>query len=326
MRLRSFFCLLTIGFAASTGTLAQAQTSPFQPWITSLLPTRTTALVQSTDALDKATAALCERTSQEHLDTARAAWRDAMLAWRTFEPLATGTDAKAAIDSGIADGPRIEAAVRQYTENPALIGNGSADYGLPAIEYLFWGDARAKAQQGRLVFKQRCAYAQWLAADVAKASAALSEGIQQAAPATSASAYADNLLTLIDTIASKRLGNPALPSYSDGAIAYDGWRSDFGKAVLNASLTTIETLLFDPDGNASALQQQATPAWLATGPQAIKTALGQIHTLLAAQPDDLTGAFRRNPKALRQLREGVANLRTLVASMRQAIRDQSSHP
>ncbi|MBV8657775.1 MAG: hypothetical protein JO142_08130 [Burkholderiales bacterium] len=322
MHFRSFARLFTTWLlVCAAGSFAHADDNS-QPWPASLLPARAAALVAATDALEKTTSALCERTNQERLDLARAAWRDAMVAWRAYEPLAVNPGARAAIDSGVANAPRIEAAVRQYTEDPTQSNTGPADFGLPAIEYLFWGDARAKAQLGRLAFKQRCAYTHYLTTDVARAASALTDSTAAKASGVPVSAYLDNLLALLDTINATRLGSATAPSYSDAAVAVDAWRSEQGKAALGATLDTLGSMLLSNDGNPNPLSQQAGTTWAATGPQNLKASLEQIRSLLAAQPGDLADAFRRNSKTARQLREAMVSLRGQVATLRQAIADQ----
>ena len=290
-----------------------------------MLTTRGAALTAATDALDKATSALCERTNQERLDLARTAWRGALVAWRGYEPLVLDPAAQRAIDSGTPNTPAIEAAVRQFAGDPAQAGTRAADYGLPALEYLFWGDARAKAQLGRLAFKQRCAYARSLATDTAHAAAGLVDDTSRAVADAAPLAYLDNLVRLLDAINATRLGSTTAPSYSDAAVAVDAWRSELGKVSLGTTLDATRTLLLGPDNSGSPLLQQAGAAWLATGPQGIKATLDQLAALLDALPGDLADAFRRNPKTARQIRDAVLSLRTQVAALRQAVAEQGSH-
>lgn len=102
------------------------------------------------DALAQTTSTLCEDLTEEHLDTARAAWRDARLPWKRAEVVTFGPtfDYPHRLKFRIDDWPVNSDAVEELIAGDLELTPddftrlGSAHRGLPVVEYLLWSEGQ----------------------------------------------------------------------------------------------------------------------------------------------------------------------------------------
>ncbi|SMC16031.1 Predicted lipoprotein [Andreprevotia lacus DSM 23236] len=143
-----------------------------------LLPA-TQTLEDAATRLTASMTALCVAPSKDKLAEAQASWRNASAAWRRIEaarvgPLGQGNlvalidpwplDVQA-LDQALPNTPTDPTSPRsvgEWMQNPTPAG------GLPAIEYLLFSENNADKQLARLKDDNRCRYALWQAAGVAR--------------------------------------------------------------------------------------------------------------------------------------------------------------
>ncbi|KAF0811847.1 Iron-regulated protein A [Andreprevotia sp. IGB-42] len=143
-----------------------------------LLPA-TQSLEAATGKLVESVTALCAAPSKDKLAEAQASWRGASVAWRRVEaarvgPLGRGNAVELidpwpldvqALDQALPKTPAEPTsprAVGEWMQTPTTAG------GLPAIEYLLFSEATPEKQLAQLKDSNRCRYALWQAAGVAR--------------------------------------------------------------------------------------------------------------------------------------------------------------
>lgn len=322
MTLRAFLLA-----ASSTAMMGVGHTAAFDAatalsrWQTQHTP-RIAALAESSKTLQTSMSALCQKKTQPNLDAARAAWQQSYLAWRAVEvlPLGPVLSRRTAwlIDVWPTKTDKVEEAVRLVQRDAAIADNvGAAAQGLPALEYLLWGDDRLNAQLGRLVFKQRCDYALALANDVASEVGELQKewSSYRATPMAAdavrpAFEEAINLfVAAVDTLRDKKLGRLGgekankHPSRQD----FDGWRSHSTRAGLLASLATLEATMTDTSAGSS-FADQLVAAGNPVLAQKFKDEFAVLHTLINRLPDEISTPLANDPRLAKPLLDSLKRL------------------
>jgi len=160
--------IATLLFAAG---LAQAEPSVpdvawSQAWLDQAYLPRHAALTQAADALASASKSFCEKPTPTQLETVKQYWLRTSQAWRAMDGAPAGPMVLERLGRKIDFRPTrvddLEAAI--------LSGDGSnaATRGLPALEYLLWGNAQPKLQLAKLKQPERCAYLRKMAQQVAE--------------------------------------------------------------------------------------------------------------------------------------------------------------
>ncbi|WP_269531064.1 imelysin family protein [Chitinimonas sp. BJYL2] len=284
---------------------------------------RITALAEQGQDLQQKLDALCQRKNAANLDAARQAWRQVWLTWRAVEALPLGPvmSRRTAwqMDVWPTRTPKVEEAVRLVKHDAAIADSvGAASQGLPALEYLLWGDDRPHAQLGRLVFRQRCEYAMALGQDIAAETAGLrAEWMQQNAstntqPAPQQFEEAFNLLAnSLDQLRDKklaRIGNPKIKNPARQDV--DGWRSRSTRQGLQATTDALEGLIFNP-ANGQSLASWLTNTGRPMTVQQLRREFALARTLIARLPDDASSwliSHRSHAQALAESFRRIQNL------------------
>lgn len=155
--------LLAAGLAQAEPTVPNAAWS--QAWLDQAYLPRHAALTQSADALASASKAFCETPTPVQLDNVKQHWLITSQAWRAMDGAPAGPMVLERLGRKIDFRPTrpddIEAAIQGSEINNA------ATRGLPAMEYLLWGNAQPKLQLAKLKQPERCAYLSKIAAQIA---------------------------------------------------------------------------------------------------------------------------------------------------------------
>lgn len=222
-------------------TWASAETTPDADWAQSWLDQaylpRHQALSQTADQLAENTAAFCQQQDNKTLSKVRLSWLASSHAWRSMDGAPGGPMLLERLGRKIDFRPTrpddIESAIKGGDSSNA------ATRGLPAIEYLLWGNAQPKQQLTRLKQTERCAYLVKLAEQVASNTHTLDAGWQLYREQLAAENpfFRQNLLLennnlMLTSLASmlKRLPSSAV------AQQYAEWRSGSSKTQLLAQL------------------------------------------------------------------------------------------
>ncbi|GAB3242439.1 imelysin family protein [Chitinimonas naiadis] len=294
-------------------------------WQAQQLP-RIQALNEGGKALNDSMAALCLRKTTGNIDAARRAWQQTYQAWRAVESLPSGPilSRRTAwqIDVWPAKPAKVEEAVRLVEKDAAIADSvGAAAQGLPALEYLLWGDDRAQAQLGRLQFRQRCEYAAALATEIATESDGLLKEWQSYAATpldhdAGRQAFEEgvNLLAAsLEALRDKKLAHlgSAKQSKQLSRQEFDGWRSRSTRAGLEATLDAIEGLFFIARKGQSFADQlvQADKPILV---RRLREEFATSRSLLAKLPADLAGSLAANPALAQPLLDSFKHLQQLV--------------
>ncbi|MFC4159294.1 imelysin family protein [Chitinimonas lacunae] len=311
-------------FAAEPATIQAAPLITY--WQRDVLLPRHEQLATASKTLASSLDALCERPNAARLDSARVAWKSTFLAWRAIEalPLGPTTARRTAwkIDLWPTRMQKIEEAVKlSRPDLPIAEGIGAVAQGLPAIEYLLWGDDRAKAQLGRLQFKQRCRYLSALGTEVAEETQALANAWRSHAASPPDETQAKETLDLavnmlavsLEGLRDKklaRMGNPKVkrPVRQD----FDAWRSKNTRDGLKATLDAVEGLLFHPMPSSQSFADQLAKAGKPMLVQHLKEEFAAAHTELAKLPGDLALYIADDPSHGKALHESLGRLQKLV--------------
>jgi hypothetical protein len=320
--MKSLFTALWLG--ASSLVLAHAtpvniQASLGHYWQDTLLPPQIDKFTEAASQLAAQSAQLCERPTLAKLDAARAAWRDGYVAWRAIEALPLGPAAAAGLQSRLdtwpTSTPQIEAAVRDMGDTPALDPvTPEAARGLPAIEYLLWGDDRPGAQLGRLSFRKRCTHLLAQSTALASEAAALRAAWQSQKPVEPAQRFKEGYTALIDavhTVREKKLPTPKPGGKLANRQDFDAWRSHNTHAGIAMQVAMIEAALLKGPGNAN-LAQGLAASGQASLAQALQQAIDDIRQALGDKPRDLPELFSRQPTAAKPLKDALARLEALL--------------
>ncbi|HEY9104124.1 imelysin family protein [Chitinimonas sp.] len=315
-------CIALFGMAGAAELDAAATVAN---WQSQQLP-RIQALNTGSKALDDSLAALCQRKTQANLDAARQAWLQTYLAWRAVEALPSGPALSRRtawqIDVWPTKPQKVEEAVRLVEKDAPIADSvGATAQGLPALEYLLWGDDRAKAQLGRLAFRQRCEYANALADGIAEEADGLLKEWQTYAATpldhdAGRQAFEEgvNLLAAsIEALRDKKLAHIGSPKQSRQLSRqdFDAWRSRNTRAGLQASLDALESLFFGAQQGSSfadRLVQAEKPILV----RRLREEFATARNLLAKQPEDMASFLAANPTAAQPLLDSFKRLQQLV--------------
>lgn len=313
--------------AAPSAALGLDAAATVANWQAQQLP-RIQALADHSAQLQSAVTELCRRLRPEQIDRARQAWKATHAAWRSVEALPMGpilTRRTAwQIDVWPTRPPKVEEAIRLVEKDAPIADSvGAAAQGLPALEFLLWGEDRAKAQLGRLHFRQRCQYSVALANDVAAESRGLLADWQiyqreQHDHETGRQAFEEGINLIAGSLQNlrdkkvARLGGakaPKKPARQD----FDAWRSHHTKASLAATIGSLESLFLarGQDGSPSFVERlaRAEKPLLA---QHLQDELALSRVALAKLPEDVATAASRNPAVLKPLLDSLKRLQGLV--------------
>jgi predicted lipoprotein len=148
---------------------------------------------ESTGALKQSVAALCQGPSAEALKDTQKAFAAAVDAWSVVEPIRFGPVAQehrferifySPDPKGLGTRQLREALAKQdksTTEAASLIGKSVALQGLPALEYLLYGDGAAMLGKGGADGAFRCRFAEAIAGNLAAMSKEVADGWQDGA-------------------------------------------------------------------------------------------------------------------------------------------------
>jgi predicted lipoprotein len=151
---------------------------------------------QSTEALKQSVATLCNKPSPAAMKDAQKAFAATVEAWSVVEPIRFGPawqehrferifywpDPKGLGTRQIRDA--ILKQDRSVTEPAGLIGKSVALQGLPALEYLLYGDGAATLHKGGAEGAFRCNFAKSVASNLAVMGEEIVDGWQDGAPYT----------------------------------------------------------------------------------------------------------------------------------------------
>lgn len=319
-------CLAAPAFAADAPPPTVQAAPLIEYWQRDILLPRHDQLASTTQALAASLTALCDRPNAAKVDSARTAWKASFIAWRAVEalPLGPTTDRRTAwkIDLWPTRTQKIEEAVKlSKPDLPIAEGVGSVAQGLPAIEYLLWGDDRANAQMGRLQFKQRCRYLEALGTEIAEETRALAaawrsyaETKQDAERAKETLDLSINMLVAsLEGLRDKklaRMGNPKVkrPARQD----FDGWRSRSTRAGLQATLDAVEKLLFHPMPGGQSFADQLVASGKPMVVQHLKDEFATAHVELGKLPNNLAMYIADDPSHGKPLHDSLSRLQKLV--------------
>ncbi|AOY00718.1 imelysin family protein [Jeongeupia sp. USM3] len=221
-------------------------------WLDNAYLGRYRSVVAASERLDASVTALCAGPDARRLDAARKDWMTAALAWRTMDGAALGPMVLERT------GRRADFRPTRTAEIEARIAAGDgvdplnvAARGLPAAEYLLWGDRAPQAQLARLKTPARCAYlagtTTQLVADLRAVDWPLYRGQLNGAEAYFRRQMLPEAVGLM--LAGLEGTIRLLPRVADAERdAYAQWRSDSTRAALGAQLDGFATGYFGADG------------------------------------------------------------------------------
>ena len=151
-------------------------------------------LAQSTDALKQSVAALCGKPSAAALKDTQEAFAATVEAWSVVEPIRFGPVAQEhrferifywPDPKGLGTRQIRDVLAKQdksVTEQTGLVGKSVALQGLPALEYLLYGDGAATLEKGGAEGTFRCSFAEAVAGNLAGMAKEIVDGWQDGAP------------------------------------------------------------------------------------------------------------------------------------------------
>jgi uncharacterized protein len=153
-------------------------------------------LAQSTDVLKQSVGALCGKPSPSAVKDAQDAFAATVEAWSVVEPIRFGPVAQEhrferifywPDPKGLGTRQIREVLAKQdksVTEQTGLVGKSVALQGLPALEYLLYGDGAATLEMGGAEGTFRCSFAEAVAGNLASTAKEIVDGWQGGAPYT----------------------------------------------------------------------------------------------------------------------------------------------
>jgi hypothetical protein len=155
-------------------------------------------LAESTEALNQSVVALCRTPSAAALKEAKGAFTATVEAWGLVEPIRFGPVAEQHRYERIFYWPdpkglgarqvreALDKEDRTVTDAASLSGKSVALQGLPALEYLLYGDDAGTLAKGGSEAEFRCRFAETIAGNVASMAKDIASGWQDGAPYTKA--------------------------------------------------------------------------------------------------------------------------------------------
>jgi predicted lipoprotein len=155
-------------------------------------------LAESTNALNQSVEALCQKPSEAALKDTKEAFAATVEAWSLVEPIRFGPVAEQHRYERIFHWPdpkglgarQVREALgkedQSVSEAASLSGKSVALQGLPALEYLLYGDGAGTLAKGGREATFRCSFAETIAGNVAGMAKDIAAGWQDGAPYTKA--------------------------------------------------------------------------------------------------------------------------------------------
>ena len=153
-----------------------------------------TQFAQSTDALKRSVGALCQKPSAAAVKDTQDAFAATVEAWSVVEPIRFGPAAQEhrferifywPDPKGLGTRQIREVLAKQdmrVTEQTGLVGKSVALQGLPALEYLLYGDGAATLEKDGAEGTFRCSFAEAVAGNLAGIAKEIVDGWQDGAP------------------------------------------------------------------------------------------------------------------------------------------------
>ncbi|MEZ5626739.1 MAG: imelysin family protein [Rhodocyclaceae bacterium] len=305
--------------AADTATRIAAPILAPAQWLASLGEQRLApgyaALAAQAGQLKARIDAYCQAPDAAGLAAARTAWRTAHTRLRALTPLPFGpaldTRILRRIDFWPTRPPQIEAAIAQYARSPGDTARiGLSARGLPALEYLLFGDAP-------LADAKRCAYARWMATDLDGALAPLPAAwrnwlasLPTDDDADEGPRLTDGVNILIGSVETLRL------KYLDKALGegrraeFDAWRSANTRAGLTRYWQSLRAGLLG-DGDTRGLSDVMLGRGLIRLTAALEARCAAVDQAIDTLPDPLDREAA--VPAITSLIEALGRLQRLLA-------------
>ncbi|GLS04607.1 hypothetical protein GCM10007860_17540 [Chitiniphilus shinanonensis] len=275
------------------------------------------SLLEHTGRLTGRLSALCEAPDPAKLAAAREAWIAADQAWRRIDAVRMGparADALVAqFDPWPLDLKAVAKSVRDTpadpTSMPALGASRELKQGLPALEYILFGDAAP--QQAPLAAKRIdnvCRYGLWVSAGLARRAQELVyewQGMRRGLnydpsyPRPFLSESLTRVVAGLRELAGWKLAQQsATPQRSD----FPDWRAGVSKRSLESGLDTIERVLLGAGGGAGFDDYLSTRGKDAVVDD-LKLRLANARIAVSGLPDDLSSADGERRYAQKRLNE-----------------------
>lgn len=281
MKMAWLGCLLAAGLVQADPTVPDAAWS--QAWLDQAYLPRHTALTQSADALASATKAFCEQANAAQLETVKQYWLRTSQAWRAMDGAPAGPMVLERL------GRKIDFRPTRVDDVEAAIVSGessnAATRGLPAMEYLLWGNAQPKSQLAKLKQPARCAYLTKLAQQVAEQAHGLDQpwAVYRAELGADNPFFRENLLSehinlLLSSMGSLQKRMPTAAELKPEQFAE--WRSGSSHAQFMAQVAGMNTALH-------AVVQRLQMEGAADLAQQIKADVAQLQSKCQSVPSNL---------------------------------------
>lgn len=275
--------------AALMTCMAQAYAEPVQPspefsvrWLDEAYLPRHQALVKASHSFATESKAFCAGPTEKNLASTRNAWKKAALAWHAMDAAPGGPIVLERT------GRKIDFWPTRPDDIEAMIPKGLDERnvgarGLPAAEYLLWGNNEPKAQLAKLKATERCLYLVGISERIVSDIALLNDGWGYYREQLGAENpfFRQNLLPETLNLMLGALDSQAKRLPKDAKReAFAEWRSGTGKASSVAVLNAIDNTLFAQSGGISSL--------LADKPDVVikvKKALSQAKLAQASIPE-----------------------------------------
>ncbi|MDW5418007.1 imelysin family protein [Iodobacter sp. CM08] len=281
-------------------------------WLEEAYLPRHKILLAASDAFATQSKAFCAAPNEKSLAITRNTWKQAALAWHAMDAAPGGPIVLERTGRKIDFWPTREADIEAMIPKGLDERNVGAR-GLPAAEYLLWGNQEPKAQLAKLKAQDRCLYLVGISERIVSDVSLLNAGWQNYHQQLGAENpfFRQNLLPETLNLMLGALDSQAkrLPKEAKRE-AFAEWRSGTGKASSVAVLNTVASTLFSPSGGITLL--------LADKPEVIakvKTAIANAKTAQAAIPEafDSPAAKAARSNYLASIKELKRSIETDVA-------------
>ncbi|GAA5784605.1 imelysin family protein [Chitiniphilus shinanonensis] len=283
-------------------------------WIDGAYVSRHEALVAASERFAGAARQFCARPDDAGLQATRSAWRGAMLAWRTMDGASGGPIVLERTGRMIDFRPtRTKDIEKRIASGAGVDPHNVSVRGLPAAEYLLYGDAQPKAQLARLKDPARCAYLQGSAGraleDVHQLDAGWTlyeEQLQGEAEFFRKNLFSETIGLMLSGIEGAIRRLPRVEEAQPDA--WPDWRSGLTRDAIGAQLDGFATAYFGVDGGVGLANFVAAQGH-ATVNAKVKATYDNARAALAALPADQA----RSSEAQR------AAVRSALSALKQAI-------
>ncbi|UXY14727.1 imelysin family protein [Chitiniphilus purpureus] len=275
------------------------------------------SLLEHTGRLTGQIAALCATPSSQRLQDSRAAWVSANQAWRRIDAVRMGPSRREDVQNQFDPWPFDEKTVAKKmrdtpqdpTSQPALAASRELKQGLPALEYLLFGNGAPEAAP--LAAKKidaACRYGLWVSAGVARRAQELIyewQGLRRGLnydpsyPRPFLSEALTRAVAGLRELAGWKLANQTeAPRRQD----FPDWRAGVSKRSLDSGLDMVERTLLGVGGGAGFDDFLATRG-KDEAIDGLKVRLANARIAVAGLPDDLSSAEGERRYAQRRLNE-----------------------